>query len=55
MKLHLFSPGHHAHPRHTDEGRNQDRFYALMFVIGAPSAVIGSMYLVDLVFNLVWR
>lgn len=53
MKLHLFSIGPTSAPRESE--RNHDLMYTAVFVIGAPAVVIGSMYLVDAVFQLVWR
>lgn len=35
--------------------RYQDRMYTLMFVIGVPAVIAGSMYLVDALFDLMWH
>ncbi|HJV88603.1 MAG TPA: hypothetical protein VJ698_24270 [Noviherbaspirillum sp.] len=53
MKLHFFSPAHTSQrptPQH-----NENFKYATMFIIGVPSVVFGSMYFVDLAFELLWH
>lgn len=54
MKLHFFSTAHASQrPRH--QHRNDDLMYTAMFIIGVPAAIFGSMYLVDLAFELLWH
>lgn len=53
MRLHSFSAAHLTDRAH--QAHYRDLMYTIMFIVGAPAVVMGSMYLVDTLFNLMWR
>lgn len=53
MRLHI--AGSAPLGRRTRRERLQDVMYTVVFVIGVPVVIAGSMWLVDALFNLVWR
>lgn len=53
MKLPLFRVIHPSSRRNRQH--IEDLMYTAMFVVGAPAMVMGSMYLVETVFKLLWR
>lgn len=53
MKLHLSGPVPTIH--WPNRQQLQDLWYAALFIIGAPAVTIGSMYLVETAFDLIWK
>jgi|GEM_PF-3542410 len=56
MKLHFFDAWHISHKPHVS---HSDRYYNVKYgtllVLGIPVVALGSMYVVDLIFNFLVR